>query len=97
MFLSKGVAAPARELRGHPRGRVGATGSAWRVRSVERVGAATDEWRNFKLIREGYRLRKQNWWLGWNGERLARSADAGKLKEHEPGVYAWLAARLARL
>lgn len=41
-------------------------------------------WTNFKLV--GPKGKKRNWWLGWNGERLARNADAAKLAKWQPDV-----------
>jgi hypothetical protein len=52
----------------------------------ERVGKSGGGWRSLKLVRAG-RHKKRNWWLGWNGERLARSSDAGKLYAHHGEVY----------
>jgi hypothetical protein len=57
---------------------------------------ATGEWRNFKLVR----LRSQpsrakcNWWIAWNGRRLARNHDAGELRRHLPDVYEWAIATI---
>jgi hypothetical protein len=48
----------------------------------------TPPWRNFKLVRaEGP---KRNWWLGWNGQRLADGRDRLKLTEHHPEIEQWL-------
>jgi hypothetical protein len=54
-----------------------------------------DGWRSMKLTHRGGfvgsgRRRKRNWWLGWNGERLARNYDAGKLYQYHPDIYAWV-------
>jgi hypothetical protein len=32
-------------------------------------------------------IHKANWWLGWNGERLARNHDARLLYENNPEVF----------
>jgi hypothetical protein len=53
-----------------------------------------EEWLNLKLElrkpgRKG-RREKRNWWLGWNGKRLARSSDAALLEKHEPEIYQWV-------
>ena len=46
------------------------------------------EWRDFKLVRTGKgEFPKRNWWLAWNGERLANNRDAALLKEHYPEIY----------
>jgi hypothetical protein len=63
----------------------------------ERTGAGANGWRSFKLIREGRGLKKRNWWIGWDGDRLARTADAGKLREHEPEIYDWMISQLRAL
>jgi hypothetical protein len=34
--------------------------------------------------------RKRNWWLGWNGQRLARNHDAALLFAHHLEIYLWL-------
>jgi hypothetical protein len=34
--------------------------------------------------------KKRNWWLGWNGERLAKNRDAVLLFKHEPEIYQWV-------
>ena len=52
-------------------------------------------WRSMKLTHpRGFvgsgRHRKRNWWLGWNGERLAKNCDAGKLHQYHPDIYAWV-------
>jgi hypothetical protein len=41
--------------------------------------------RQFKLASK-HRMHKANWWLGWNGERLARNHDVRLLYEHNPEV-----------
>jgi hypothetical protein len=45
----------------------------------ERRDRSTAEWTNLKLVHSGDNHRKKYWWLGWNGERLARSTDAARL------------------
>ena len=55
----------------------------------ERSDQLATEWRNLKLVRSGD-APKHNWWLAWNGKRLARSNDAAKLAEHHPEVEAWV-------
>lgn len=44
-------------------------------------------WLNLKVVRAGG---KNIWWLAWNGNRLMRSKDAGKLAEHNPKVLQWV-------
>jgi hypothetical protein len=53
---------------------------------------SSNEWRTLKLIRLGAPRdqRKRNWWLGWNGERLADNADARLLAEHHPRLARWV-------
>lgn len=55
----------------------------------EREGKASPPWRSFKLIRTSDGPKK-NWWLGWNGERLAVSNDQRKLAEHHRDIEAWV-------
>ena len=52
-------------------------------------------WQHFKLVYARSDLPKRNWWLAWNGERLAHNRDAGLLAEHQPDVYDWVVAVLA--
>jgi hypothetical protein len=57
------------------------------------------EWRNLKLthpigFKDAGRYRKRNWWLAWNGERLACSRDTALLAQHQPSIYAWVVATL---
>jgi hypothetical protein len=57
----------------------------------EREGCSTAQWRSLKLVREPRKAGKQNaWWLGWNGERLARNTDTKKLAKHHPEVLQWV-------
>ncbi len=49
--------------------------------------------RQFKLVSK-QPMHKANWWLGWNGERLARSHDVRFLHEHNPEVYDWVVSTL---
>lgn len=65
---------------------IGATGS---FVLFEREDKAMPPWRNFKLIRTNNGPKK-NWWLGWNGERLAVNNDQRKLAEHHPDIEDWL-------
>jgi hypothetical protein len=60
----------------------------------DRPDFAQGEWRSLKLERTDSKGQKRNWWLGWNGERFARNADAGKLAEHHPDVYDWVISSL---
>jgi hypothetical protein len=55
----------------------------------DRPQASTAEWAALKLVGPD-RKRKRNWWFGWNGERLSRSADCKLLAKHEPGIYQWV-------
>ena len=57
-----------------------------------RTDKTRGEWHSFKLERLGpqKRYEKSNWWVGHNGQRLARNRDAGFLRQHEPETYAWV-------
>lgn len=50
-------------------------------------------WRSF-YFHAPDRTSKSTWWIGWNGTRLARNYDAGRLAEHAPELYAWVVATL---
>jgi hypothetical protein len=65
---------------------LGATGS---FALFERPDKASPPWRSLKLIRTD-KGPKKNWWLGWNGERLAVNNDQRKLAEHHPDIEAWV-------
>jgi hypothetical protein len=57
----------------------------------ERRGCSTAWWLSLKLARHPREAGKQNaWWLGWNGERLARNTDTKKLAERLPGIERWV-------
>jgi hypothetical protein len=56
---------------------------------VERTERSAGGWLSLHLSRKG-RVKKRSWWLGWNGERLARNADTALLAEHEPERLRWL-------
>jgi len=66
---------------------------------IERVGKHAPPWYSYKLAcpkRPGGRTTKKSWWLGWNGERLARNRDAGLLAKHFPDIYEQVQAILRR-
>lgn len=54
----------------------------------EQIENSTSFWLSLTVTR--FQGRKQKWWLGWNGMRLARSADARHLHEHHPEIYDWV-------
>lgn len=62
----------------------------WREFTLYACDNENGEWRNFKLVRMPGKWPKHNWWLGWNGKRLAGSRDAVLLAEHHPQAYAWV-------
>lgn len=33
---------------------------------------------------------KASYWLGWNGDRLARQKDSNTMESHRPELYAWV-------
>lgn len=48
------------------------------------TSGSTPEWAALKLVRlDGP---KKAWWLGWNGERLARNSDTELLEQYHPDV-----------
>ncbi|MDN3279098.1 hypothetical protein QWJ07_32875 [Frankia sp. RB7] len=46
-------------------------------------------WLSLKLVTTGA-SRKKNFWLGWNGRRLARCHDLDHLTEHHAEVMQWV-------
>jgi len=36
------------------------------------------------------RARKANYWMGWNGQRFAHTADLARLRTLQPQLYEWL-------
>lgn len=60
----------------------------WELYS-HRSGKTYAPWHAVKLITTGSRACKGNFWLTHNGERFARSKDAGILHECEPAVFEW--------
>jgi len=62
----------------------------WRLAHL--TDRCSRSWCSFKLTKKGRRRRgkRRSWWLGHNGERLARNSDAGSLHEHEPEAYVWV-------
>ena len=61
----------------------------------DRFDQTVGKWRNLKLVRTADSAVKRNWWLAWNGERLARSRDAGLLVQHNPEIEIWVNKTLA--
>lgn len=53
-------------------------------------------WSGLKLVRAGNH-RKRNWWLSWNGERLADGKDRKTLAEHNPEIERWIIETLSAL
>ena len=55
---------------------------------LERTAKSTPEWRSLKLTRyPGETGKKNNWFLGWDGARLARTTDAARLAADHPAIY----------
>jgi hypothetical protein len=61
----------------------------------EREDNAAPPWRSFKLVKAGH-APKRNWWLGWNGEHLARNRDAALLAEFHPEIESWIVSTLGK-
>lgn len=59
-----------------------------------RVADSSSQWQSLKLVHPEPTDRKANYWLGWNGERLAKNADAACLSGHRPRLYSWVVERL---
>ncbi len=64
----------------------------WRL--YHRYTKTKNGWHSLYLARlQGLgmpRLKKGRYWLGWNGDRLARNRDAGLLEEHHPDIAEWV-------
>lgn len=60
-------------------------GANWLL--AKRSGAEKKNWSSFKLIADRSVPNKAGYYLEWNGERLARTKDAGLLFEHRPELY----------
>lgn len=59
----------------------------WEVFSTfEGVGG----WTNIKLVSKRPRQFKANFYLGWNGDRLAVSKESKVLMEYSRDIYDWL-------
>ena len=56
----------------------------------DRPEKANAGWKSLKLVRDGTGHPKRNWWLGWNGERLAAGRDQKLLAEHLPAIEEWV-------
>lgn len=60
-----------------------------------RAGKSTPQWTSLKLLRRSPgKARKNAFWLGWNGERLARNHDSILLADRHPGTHDWVISRL---
>lgn len=55
----------------------------------KKLGPQPEGWRNFKLELEG-QAPKNNWWFGWNGDRLVDNSDIANLSEHHREVVDWV-------
>jgi hypothetical protein len=64
----------------------------WKL--FERPNSGSGGWRSFKLISDGRRQKKANFWLGHNGQRFSVNADYSLLVENEPDVFEWVNAQV---
>jgi hypothetical protein len=60
----------------------------WTLYEVSRL--SLNGWKSLHLKRSGLGAPKTSWWLGWNGERLARNRDLALLAEHHGDVLNWV-------
>jgi hypothetical protein len=61
----------------------------WRLLDRDKT---SNGWISIKLEACGGRYSKRgkrNWWMGWNGERLARNTDTKLLAEDYPDIHEW--------
>jgi hypothetical protein len=63
---------------------------------VARPHSSTAEWGSFRLIRTDKRFLKWAFYLGHNGERIARSTNAKELFDIAPNVYEWAERQMKR-
>ena len=56
----------------------------------ERKNGSTAAWLSLKLQRRPRQAGKNNWWFGWDGTRVSRTTDAGKLAKHHPEILQWV-------
>ena len=91
MMASTQAKADSRSYRGsHPKGYpwhevmsvVQGSGKSFWSAYIARRGE--DEWFSVKVCVHGKRKCKANFWLRWNGDRLAQSRDMRLLQAHEP-------------
>lgn len=71
------------------RGEVVAENRGWVLIELEAAGG----WLKLKLVSKVARP-KGNFWLDWNGERLAGSSDAKLLEANCPDVFDWVCEQL---
>lgn len=50
--------------------------------------ASSPPWRSLKLTSTTRHRGSANYWLGWNGQRLARNKEAQRRQEQRPELYA---------
>lgn len=62
-----------------------------------RAAPRGSEWRQLKISANGYAETKANYWLGWDGRRLARSKDMVVMSLHRPELAERLRRMLLRL
>ena len=65
----------------------------WILLSLDRDES---DWISLILIGPGSRNKTKKYWLGWNGERLSHSTDAGLLHKRHPEIENWVIGLLQR-
>jgi hypothetical protein len=60
----------------------------WKL--FHRPDADSDGWHSFVLRHYDGRFRKYSYWGGWNGERVARNTDMGRLNRRFPEIMQWV-------
>lgn len=53
---------------------------------VYAVNKTPQRWANFLVLIADEQMRKRRYYLGWNGERLAETADLAMIDERHPGL-----------
>ena len=78
------VGKPWFEVMGVVQGTEGVFWSAYMAQGRHAGQGARPGWFDIRLCVHGWRARKANFWLGWNGERFAVNHHLRILQEHEP-------------
>jgi hypothetical protein len=51
---------------------------------------SSNMWQTIRIYGPGKREQERHWQLGWNQQRLSRSAEATILQKRHPAIYRWI-------